>query len=81
MDEILSELQAQKNINIRELTSEQDLSNKSFKERAWLNYLRKNYERIVWYYDQVASMTKGKENLGDFDAAKQIMIGTIKGNY
>jgi len=26
-------------------------------------------------------MTKGKENLGDFDAAKQIMIGTIKGNY
>lgn len=53
------------------------MSNKSFKERAWLNYLRKNYERIVWYYDQVVSMTKGKENLADFDAAKQIMIGTI----
>lgn len=60
MDEILDELKEKKGINIKELTTETDLSNKSFKERAWINFLRKNYERTVWYYDQVFNISKGQ---------------------
>lgn len=61
----------------------QDESKLTFKERAWNNFLRRNYDRTIWYYNQIkdASLGKDSKNKSDFDAAKQIMIGTIVGNY
>lgn len=57
MDEILQELKDKKNIDILDIAQEKDLTNKSFKERAWVNFLKKNYERTIWYYEQVVSLT------------------------
>lgn len=83
MEDILAEVKEKKNIDILELSKDVDVSNKSFKERAWINFLKKNYERTIWYYQQIKDMTEGKNasNLNDFDAAKEIMVGTIVGNY
>lgn len=83
VEDILAEVKEKKNIDILELSKEVDVSNKSFKERAWINFLKKNYERTIWYYQQIKDMTEGKNasNMNDFDAAKEIMVGTIVGNY
>lgn len=83
MDDILEELKEKKKIDILEVGKDTDLTGKSFKERAWLNFLKKNYERTNWYYSQVHDLASGINDgaKGDFDAAKQIMIGTIVGNY
>ena len=50
MNEILEEVRDKKNIDILSIAEEKDLTNKSFKERAWVNFLKKNYERTIWYY-------------------------------
>lgn len=83
MDDILEELKEKKNVDILNIAQEKELSNKSFKERAWINFLKKNYEKTIWYYQQVVQLASGQSDgkMGDIDAAKQIMIGTIVGNY
>lgn len=50
MNDILEELKEKKNIDILNIAQEKELTNKSFKERAWINFLKKNYERTIWYY-------------------------------
>lgn len=50
MDDILEELKEKKKIDILLVAKETNLFDKSFKERAWINFLKKNYERTVWYY-------------------------------
>lgn len=83
MDDILEELKEKKNVDILNIAQDKELSNKSFKERAWVNFLKKNYEKTIWYYQQVVQLASGQSDgkMGDIDAAKQIMIGTIVGNY
>ena len=54
----------------------------SFKERSWKNFLKRNYERTSWYYNdmkELAETDKKVEN--EFEAAKKIMVGTVVGNY
>jgi len=45
--------------------------------------LRRNYERVKWYYDDTKDISQGKttDKMTDEEAAKKIMIGTIVGNY
>ncbi len=53
----------------------------TFKERAWTNFLRRNFERTKWYFDDIEKLSESNVLLNEFDAAKEIMKGTILGNY
>ena len=83
MDEILEELKEVKKIDLLAITDTKgDESKLSFKERAWNNFLRHNYERTKWFYDDVKNLAESdNKKLSAFEAAKKIGVGTIVGNY
>ncbi len=84
MEDILEELKSEKKVDLLKLTDlSSDETKLSFKQRAWNNYLRRNCDRIKWFYDDVKEMASGKtaEKLNSFEAAKKIGVGTIVGNY
>ena len=31
----------------------------SFKERSWKNFLKRNYERTSWYYNDMKELAEG----------------------
>ena len=65
-------------LKIMDLSSTTDMT---FKERAWNNFLRRNFERTEWFYSDVKRLSQEEIQLNEFEAAKEIMKGTILGNY
>lgn len=85
MDEILLKLNQEKKIDlIKDATFDMATADQkmSFKERSWRNFLRRNYERTSWYYNDMKELAEGTQKTdNEFDAAKKIMVGTVVGNY
>ncbi len=71
MEDILEELKDVKDLDMLKIMDLSVNEKMSFKERAWNNFLRRNFERTQWYYDDVKKMAKGEtKNLDAFEASK-----------
>ena len=56
MEDILEELKDVKNIDMLKIMDLENNDKMTFKERAWNNFLRRNFEKTKWYYDDVKNM-------------------------
>ena len=81
MEGIIEAVKAKKGIDL--LSFDTDSNKLSFKEKAEQTFLKRNLERVKWYYEDIKNMAEGKtpEKLSEFEAAKKIGTGTIMGNY
>jgi len=54
----------------------------TFKDKAWNNYVKNKYGRIKWFYEDIKKTAMGNniKEINQFDAAKNIALGTIMGN-
>lgn len=84
LDDILEELKEVKGIDLMNIIDDDSYDKKeSFKERAWRYYIKNNFGRLKWYYDDIKNLAKGnwQTKIDEFDMAKRIGIGTIVGSY
>ena len=84
LDDILEELKEIKGIDLLSIIQDDKYNKKeSFKQKAWKNYIKNNFGRVKWYYDDIKNIAEGnwQKKIDEFDKAKLIGIGTIVGSY
>lgn len=77
-------LQSKFKFNILEIdVNEINDPNASFAEKAKRNYIFRYGNRLKWFKDQVKILADGSDpkQLGEFEAAKRLNIGTITGKH
>lgn len=81
MDNIIEELKTVKGIDV--FAKVKDIKFESFLQKFQFTLNKRNFERTVWYYDDVKKIAAGNTagGLSDFEAAKRIGLGTIVGKY
>lgn len=81
MDQILEELKEVKGIDV--FAKPKDLKFNTIFDRFQIIVNKRNFERTVWFYDDVKKIAAGNTagGLSDFEAAKRIGLGTIVGKY
>lgn len=81
MDSILEELKVTKGIDVFAKAKDQKFNSLLQKIEFLVN--KRNFERIIWFYDDVKKIASGNTagGLSDFEAAKRIGLGTIVGKY
>jgi hypothetical protein len=79
MQSILDELKSSKGIDVFDTGNNTKFD--SFLQKIAFKVNRRNFERIVWYFDDVKKIAEGNtvEKLSGFEAAKRIGLGTIVG--
>ena len=81
MDNIIEELKTGKGIDV--FAKVQDIKFEPFLQKFQFTLNKRNFERTVWYYEDVKKIAAGNTagGLSDFEAAKRIGLGTIVGKY
>ena len=79
MDSILEELKVSKGIDVFETAKDKKFD--TFFQKFEFIINRRNFERIIWFYNDVKKIASGDTagQLSDFEAAKRIGLGTIVG--
>lgn len=92
MIEILEEINSKEHVRIFDFdgdsleintTEDQEKDGNKFKNQAFRNMMKRQYDRMKWYFDDVKNIADGKlkAQTDQFEAAKLIGLGTIVGGY